>query len=360
MASRLVVPAMPALPAAAPGPRPLARGGPGAGRRRRPRGRDGHRRRPAAARRRRPRRARTGPQPHDGRGRRARSPAPCPHFRTCSATACTSAASGCPARWSYVRGQRPPAGSASGATAPGGGATTPSRRSSRAPWTSRPTVSPDGGYLARMVTEAGGAMLVGADTARAARASAASTCPPATGTPHRPRRRRDRRRPGRGRGARFQRLWRPLVDGEPVDLAETAPGQVVLGNTAAGLLVNDGAYDAADGTQGDPYLATARRGRHPHPAALVPTHDVLEASEEWLAYVPGGHRRRRGVGHRRAAGGARRRRRRRRCSRRPRAGCSSPPASAGRATTGCSPPSSRWTAAPRPSCGAGRSPRRAC
>ena len=65
-------------------------------------------------------------------------------------------------------------------------------------------------------------------------------------------------------GARgFQWLWRPLVDGATLDLAETAPGQVVIGSTDAGLVVNEGPYGRTDGATGEPYLAADVRGRHP-------------------------------------------------------------------------------------------------
>lgn len=89
-------------------------------------------------------------------------------------------------------------------------------------------------------------------------------------------------------GTLFQRLWRPLVDGETVDLAETAPGQVVIGSTGAGLLVNEGDLNEVDGTQGAPYLASVADDGTLTRLGPVPTHDVLEASEQWLAYVPPG------------------------------------------------------------------------
>ena len=56
-------------------------------------------------------------------------------------------------------------------------------------------------------------------------------------------------------GSSFQWVWRPLVDGETVDLAETAPGRVVIGSTDAGLLVNAGEYGEVDGQLGEPWLA---------------------------------------------------------------------------------------------------------
>ena len=89
-------------------------------------------------------------------------------------------------------------------------------------------------------------------------------------------------------GPRFQWLWRPLVDGATVDLARTAPGQAVVGSTAAGLVVNEGRYDRTDGAQGAPYLARIAEGGTLRRLGPVPTHDALEASEQWLAYaLPG-------------------------------------------------------------------------
>lgn len=41
-------------------------------------------------------------------------------------------------------------------------------------------------------------------------------------------------------GSRTGLLWLPLVDNSTVDLTVTAPGQMVIGNTAAGLVVTDG------------------------------------------------------------------------------------------------------------------------
>lgn len=43
-------------------------------------------------------------------------------------------------------------------------------------------------------------------------------------------------------GNDVQWLWRPLVDGDVIDMVETAPGRVVIGSTGAGLVVNDGDY----------------------------------------------------------------------------------------------------------------------
>lgn len=151
-----------------------------------------------------------------------------------------------------------------------------------------PVMSGSGGYLARVLREGGGAMLVGADTEEGGEGFggvdlsgvATDPAPRAVAVTD----------DGLvvARGAGFQWLWRPLVDGETVDLARTAPGQVVIGSTGAGLLVNEGEYDATDGTQGEPYLARLSQEGALTRLGDVPTHDVLEAGAEWLAYVPPG------------------------------------------------------------------------
>lgn len=89
-------------------------------------------------------------------------------------------------------------------------------------------------------------------------------------------------------GPRFQWLWRPLVDGTTVDLARTAPGQAVVGSTEAGLVANEGRYDRTDGAQGAPYLARIAEDGTLRRLGPVPTHDALEAGEQWLAHaLPG-------------------------------------------------------------------------
>jgi len=151
-----------------------------------------------------------------------------------------------------------------------------------------PVISPSAGYLARVLSEAGRAMLVGADTEEGGEGFGGVDLPGAALDPA-----------VRAvavtdsalvvvMGTDFQRLWRPLVDGETVDLAQTAPGQVVIGNTGAGLVVNEGEYNATDGTQGEPYLARLSEDGTLTRLGAVPTHDVLEASRQWLAYVPPG------------------------------------------------------------------------
>lgn len=150
-------------------------------------------------------------------------------------------------------------------------------------------VSPNGGYTAHVLTEPDGRwMLVGADTEWAGEGFGGVDLPRGAMSP-----------PPRAvavtddglvvaRGPRFQWLWRPLVDGGTVDLSVTAPGQVVLDGTDAGLIVNEGRYDRTDAQLGAPYLARLAPDGTLTRIGAVPLHDALEASAEWLAYVPPG------------------------------------------------------------------------
>jgi len=151
-----------------------------------------------------------------------------------------------------------------------------------------PVISPRAGYLARVLSEDGGAMLVGADTEEGGEGFGGVDLPGAALDPAV----RAVAVTDAGlvvvTGTNFQRLWRPLIDGETIDLAQTAPGQVVIGNTGAGLLVNEGDYNSTDGTQGEPHLARLSEDGTLTRLGAVPTHDVLEASEQWLGYVPPG------------------------------------------------------------------------
>jgi hypothetical protein len=78
-------------------------------------------------------------------------------------------------------------------------------------------------------------------------------------------------------------LWLPLVDGRTVDLTRTAPGQVVLAGTPAGLVVTDG-----DG--GEPYLADISDEGVLTRLQDLPPHDDLVVSKDghWLAWADPG------------------------------------------------------------------------
>ncbi len=153
-----------------------------------------------------------------------------------------------------------------------------------------PAISPNGVYEASIVDEGGQGLLTGADTLPAGEgfglpveidltdqdgvytSVAAVTDDGLVIT--------------RGNGASV--LWRPLVDGETVDLAQTAPDQVVLGSTPAGLVVVDGSGGAVDATQGEVYLAEISEAGELTRLEQLPNHDDLAASSQWIAWVPTG------------------------------------------------------------------------
>ncbi len=78
-------------------------------------------------------------------------------------------------------------------------------------------------------------------------------------------------------------LWLPFVDGDTVDLSDTAPDQLVLGNTVAGLVVRDG-------QEGPAYL-----GEISDAGEITRTHDLpdldtwaINPGATWLAWTPRG------------------------------------------------------------------------
>ena len=149
-----------------------------------------------------------------------------------------------------------------------------------------PVISTNGGYTARVVKDGGSRMLIGADTEWAGEGFGGVELPGiGNGAPPRAVAVTD---DGLvvARGATFQWLWRPLVDGDVVDLAQTAPGQVVLGSTDAGLVVVEGKYaESPDANLGEPYLARLSPEGVLTRLAPLPHHGSLEASDEWMAYV---------------------------------------------------------------------------
>lgn len=151
-----------------------------------------------------------------------------------------------------------------------------------------PVISPDGRYVAEVIVEEGQGMLSGFDTRPAGEGFGGVEVPALMQGIY-----------SRavavtddgvviGGGADFQEVWRPLVDGSVEQLGDTAPGQVVLQNTAAGLVVNEGRYDSTDGTQGSPYLADLSEDGTLTKTADLPTHMLLVASEQWIAWIEPG------------------------------------------------------------------------
>ena len=105
-------------------------------------------------------------------------------------------------------------------------------------------------------------------------------------------------------------LWRPLVDGETIDLADTAPDQVVVDNTQAGLVVVDANSADIDGARnGDVYLADISAEGEISRLGSVPNNDDLAASNAWVSWVEAGATRWRAQRDRRPRGPAARRQR---------------------------------------------------
>ncbi len=90
---------------------------------------------------------------------------------------------------------------------------------------------------------------------------------------------------GRGVGV----LWRPfVVDAEVVDLAETAPGQLVWQATQAGIVAVDGSGDSRGPDSGRVYLADLTADGELTPIADLPNFALLDAAGDWVAWVPPG------------------------------------------------------------------------
>lgn len=94
---------------------------------------------------------------------------------------------------------------------------------------------------------------------------------------------------GRGVGV----LWRPFDGAAPVDLTQTAPGQLVWQATSAGLVVVDGSGDARDPSgdnrvagDGRVYLADLTANGELVPIVELPNFGMADVSGEWVAWVP--------------------------------------------------------------------------
>lgn len=83
-------------------------------------------------------------------------------------------------------------------------------------------------------------------------------------------------------GTQSSVMWRTQsgTEFDTVDLSETAPDQVVLQGTAAGLVVVDGSGGAVDATEREPYLATIDDAGVLTPGASLPTYDALEVNPD--------------------------------------------------------------------------------
>lgn len=93
-------------------------------------------------------------------------------------------------------------------------------------------------------------------------------------------------------GTETRLMWRALYQDQRtvVDLDETAPDQVVLQNTPAGLVVVDGSDGATDATSTAPYLASLSPDGEITREAGLPTYDDLDVSPagSWYVWSPAG------------------------------------------------------------------------
>lgn len=93
-------------------------------------------------------------------------------------------------------------------------------------------------------------------------------------------------------GTRTRLMWRAQFEDQQtvVDLSETAPDQVILEATPAGLVVVDGATGATDATSTEPYLATVSGDGTLDRLDTLPTYSDLAVSPggTWLVRAPAG------------------------------------------------------------------------
>lgn len=93
-------------------------------------------------------------------------------------------------------------------------------------------------------------------------------------------------------GTRTSLMWLPLSQARPnvVDLDETAPDQVVLQGTAAGLVVVEGPDGSMDATSTEPRLADISPDGRLTTQGTLPTYDDLVVSPggAWLLWSPPG------------------------------------------------------------------------
>lgn len=148
-----------------------------------------------------------------------------------------------------------------------------------------PVLSPSGEYLGEVIVENGNGLLTGFDTGFSGEGLSGVQIDlgnPEDGNPVRVRAMMD---DGRviAQGATTAVLWLPLVDNSVVDLTQTAPGQEIVANTPAGLIVREG-EDA------QPYLAEISDAGVISRIGAVPLNDdiVVSPGGASLAWVERG------------------------------------------------------------------------
>ncbi len=145
-----------------------------------------------------------------------------------------------------------------------------------------PVISPDGGYVAMVVTEKGRSVVTGFATRAGGQGMGALPVYPGNAEAGDPVRVRAVTNEGQVivQGTGTYLMWLPGGDNSTVDLTSTAPGQQILGSTPAGLVVNDGADGVTDGTTGAPYLAEISDAGELTRIGSLPTHDDLVVSPD--------------------------------------------------------------------------------
>jgi hypothetical protein len=156
-----------------------------------------------------------------------------------------------------------------------------------------PVMSPNGLYVAFVDLSDGGAHLNGFDTRPGGEGFGSPTVDVPTSEDGIPLRVRAVTDDGDVivQGTRTSLLWHSQQDPRTVvDLSETAPDQVVLQGTSAGLVVVDGSDGATDATDTEPYLATISGDGRLTAAGTLPTYDTLDISPggSWLVRSPAG------------------------------------------------------------------------
>ncbi len=145
-----------------------------------------------------------------------------------------------------------------------------------------PVISPNGRYVAMVADDGGQAVVTGFATEPDGEGMGGVPVYPGNAAAGDPVRVRAVTDDGKVivQGSGTDLLWRPLVDNDTVDLTSTAPGQQILGNTPAGLVVT--------GENGDAYLAEVSDAGELSRIGAIPAHDdlVVSPGAVWLAWTP--------------------------------------------------------------------------
>ncbi len=155
-----------------------------------------------------------------------------------------------------------------------------------------PVISPNGRYIAEVHTENGEGVLTAIDTRAGGEGLGRLPVDIRDGTDGTTVHIRAVTNDGKVivQGSKTSLLWLPLAGNDTVDLTVTAPGQWILGDSPAGLIVTAGVGDENDGQVGEPYLAQISDAGELARIGPVPAHNdiVVSPGAEWLAWVTPG------------------------------------------------------------------------